>query len=206
MQKQMISIGLVLLVLLLGAAAWSFSSKPVGRFVESKSSQSEMEVDTNLPSIVVASGCFWGTEFFLQKLEGVKTTTVGYIGGHVENPTYEQVCGKKTGHYEACLVEFDPSQVSVEQVLRVFFETHDPTQENGQGPDIGPQYRSGIFYANDGQKAVSEKLIGLLEAKGYRVATVLLPRTKFYPAEKYHQDYYDHKGSVPYCHGYRKLF
>ena len=202
----MISIGLVLLVLLLGAAAWSFSSKPVGRFVESKSSESEMELDTNLQSIVVASGCFWGTEFFLQKLEGVKTTTVGYIGGYVENPTYEQVCGKKTGHYEACLVEFDPSQVSVEQVLRVFFETHDPTQENGQGPDIGPQYRSGIFYANDGQKAVSEKLIGLLEAKGYRVATVLLPRTKFYPAEEYHQDYYDNKGGTPYCHAPRKLF
>lgn len=165
-----------------------------------------MDPNTPLESVVVASGCFWGTEYFLQKLEGVKSTTVGYIGGHVENPTYEEVCSKKTGHYEACLVEFDPTQVSLEKVLRVFFETHDPTQTNGQGPDIGPQYRSGIFYANEDQKKTAERLIGLLEAKGYKVATDLLPRTKFYPAEEYHQDYYDHKGSTPYCHGYRELF
>ena len=159
-----------------------------------------------MTSFVLGGGCFWCLDSTYMQFKGVEDVEVGYMGGLQPNPTYEQVCGKKTGHYEACLVEFDPSQVSVEQVLRVFFETHDPTQENGQGPDIGPQYRSGIFYANDGQKAVSEKLIGLREAKGYRVATVLLPRTKFYPAEEYHQDYYDHKGSVPYCHGYRKLF
>ena len=195
---------LVLAAVALFAFNWSRNSTP--KFVDTSKTIEPMDPNTPLESVVVASGCFWGTEYFLQKLEGVKSTTVGYIGGHVENPTYEEVCSKKTGHYEACLVEFDPKQVSLEKVLRVFFETHDPTQSNGQGPDIGPQYRSGIFYANEDQKKTAERLIGLLEAKGYKVATVLLPRTKFYPAEGYHQDYYDHKGSTPYCHGYRKLF
>lgn len=195
---------LVLAAVGLFAFGWSRNSTP--KFVDTSKTSEAMDAHTPLESVVVASGCFWGTEYFLQKLEGVKSTTVGYIGGHVENPTYEQVCSKKTGHYEACLVEFDPTQVSLEKVLRVFFETHDPTQTNGQGPDIGPQYRSGIFYANEDQKKTAERLIGLLEAKGYKVATALLPRTKFYPAEGYHQDYYDHKGSTPYCHGYRELF
>ena len=155
---------------------------------------------------IFASGCFWGTEYFLQKVDGVISTTVGYTGGTVKNPSYREVCSKVTGHYEAVEVVYDPELVSYEALARVFFETHDPTQTNGQGPDIGPQYRSAIFYVDDEQKAVGEKLIGLLENKGLRVATQLIPEATFYNAEDYHQDYYDNKGGTPYCHGYRKLF
>ena len=157
-------------------------------------------------TLILASGCFWGTEYFLKRIDGVLSTTVGYTGGHVENPSYEQVCGKRTGHYEACLVEFDPKRTTAEEVLRTFFETHDPTQANGQGPDIGPQYRSAVFYQNDAQRDLTQSLIGLLTAKGLKVATEVLPAQAFYSAEGYHQDYYDLKGGTPYCHGYRKLF
>lgn len=157
-------------------------------------------------TLILASGCFWGTEYFLKRIDGVLSTTVGYTGGHVENPSYEQVCGKKTGHYEACLVEYDPKRTTAEEVLRTFFETHDPTQANGQGPDIGPQYRSAVFYQNDAQRDLTQSLIGLLTVKGLDVATEVLPAQAFYSAEGYHQDYYDIKGGTPYCHGYRKLF
>ncbi len=157
-------------------------------------------------TLILASGCFWGTEYFLKRIDGVLSTTVGYTGGHVENPSYEQVCGKRTGHYEACLVEYDPKRTTAEEVLRTFFETHDPTQANGQGPDIGPQYRSAVFYQNDAQRDLTQTLIGLLTAKGLKVATEVLPAQAFYSAEGYHQDYYDIKGGTPYCHGYRKLF
>jgi peptide methionine sulfoxide reductase msrA/msrB len=157
-------------------------------------------------TLILASGCFWGTEYFLKRIDGVLSTTVGYTGGNVENPSYEQVCGKKTGHYEACLVEYDPKRTTAEEVLRTFFETHDPTQANGQGPDIGPQYRSAVFYQNDAQRDLTQSLIGLLTAKGLDVATEVLPAQAFYSAEGYHQDYYDIKGGTPYCHGYRKLF
>lgn len=155
---------------------------------------------------IFASGCFWGTEYFMQRIPGVISTTVGYTGGHVDNPTYAQVCTKTTGHYEAVLVEYDPSQTDYETVAKMFFETHDPTQENGQGPDIGPQYRSAIFYGNASQKEIAEKLIAQLEDKGLQIATKVLPEAVFWPAEDYHQDYYNHKGDLPYCHGYRKLF
>jgi len=161
---------------------------------------------TKYKTAVFASGCFWGTEFFLQKTEGVISTTVGYTGGHVDNPTYEQVCGKKTGHYEAVEVVYDPAVISYEQLSRIFFETHDPTQANGQGPDIGPQYRSAIFVADDAERAIAEKLIAVLEAKGNDIATVVLPAATFWPAELYHQDYYDNKGGTPYCHAYTKRF
>ena len=157
-------------------------------------------------TLILASGCFWGTEYFLKRIDGVLSTTVGYTGGHVENPSYEQVCGKRTGHYEDCLVEFDPKRTTAEEVLRTFFETHDPTQANGQGPDIGPQYRSAVFYQNEAQRDLTQSLIGLLTAKGLKVATEVLPAQAFYSAEGYHQDYYDMKGGTPYCHGYRKLF
>lgn len=157
-------------------------------------------------TLILASGCFWGTEYFLKRIDGVLSTTVGYTGGHVENPSYEQVCGKRTGHYEACLVEYDPKRTTAEEVLRTFFETHDPTQANGQGPDIGPQYRSAVFCQNDAQRDLTQSLIALLTAKGLKVATEVLPAQAFYSAEGYHQDYYDAKGGTPYCHGYRKLF
>lgn len=155
---------------------------------------------------ILASGCFWGVEYHLQKIPGVIETTVGYTGGHKDKPTYKEVCTGTTGHAEAVEVVFDPEKVSFETICKVFFETHDPTQVDGQGPDIGDQYRSEIFYVNDNQKVVSEKLIGILRDKGYNVVTKLTPATTFWIAEDYHQDYYDHKGSTPYCHIYKKKF
>lgn len=155
---------------------------------------------------IFASGCFWGTEHMLKRLPGVISTQVGYIGGHIENPTYKQVCSGMTGHAEALEVVFDPSKTSYEELARMFFETHDPTQVDGQGPDIGHQYRSAIFYTNEAQRATAEKLIGVLNGKGLKVATEVTKASTFWPAEDYHQDYYDKTGKQPYCHSYKKLF
>lgn len=153
-----------------------------------------------------AGGCFWGTEYYLQKQEGVISTTVGYMGGTKANPTYEEVCSHTTGHAETVEVVFDPSKVTYETLARLFFEIHDPTQVNRQGPDIGDQYRSEVFYTNDQQKAIAEKLIGILKQKGYKVATKVTPASAFWKGEGYHQDYYDHKGGTPYCHVFTKRF
>lgn len=159
-----------------------------------------------METAIFAGGCFWGVEHLLQKQNGVKSVVSGYIGGTVENPTYEQVSSKKTGHTEAVLVEFDPKIVSYETLAKLFFEIHDPTQADGQGPDIGPQYRSEIFYNSQQQKEVAEKLVALLRNKGVNVVTGITPATKFYKAENFHQDYYDRKGTQPYCHVYKKRF
>jgi len=153
-----------------------------------------------------AGGCFWGVEYYFEKEKGVISTQVGYMGGHTENPTYQQVCEGNTGHAETMEVVFDPALTSFETLARLFFEIHDPTQVNRQGPDIGYQYRSAIFYKNDSQKQTAEKLVQLLKDKGYKVATELSPAGTFWVAENYHQDYYMHKGTQPYCHAYQKRF
>ncbi len=155
---------------------------------------------------ILASGCFWGTEFYLGRLPGVLRTTVGYTGGHVDNPTYEQVCGKDTGHLEAVAVDYDPTKISYEALVRFFFETHDFSQEDGQGPDIGPQYKSAIFVQDDRQSRVAESVIATLRAKSLKVATEIKPAAKFWPGEGYHQNYYEGKGASPYCHKYTKIF
>jgi len=153
-----------------------------------------------------ASGCFWGTEYYLQRAAGVISTTVGFSGGHVENPTYKQVCTGRTGHAETVEVLYDPAKTSYEQLARLFFETHDFTQWNRQGPDIGPQYRSAIFYLNDEQKQIAERLVRQLRQMGYDVKTEITPAGKFWVAEDYHQDYYNTTGKTPYCHVYRPIF
>jgi peptide methionine sulfoxide reductase msrA/msrB len=155
---------------------------------------------------IFASGCFWGTEYYFQKAPGVISTTVGYTGGHVDNPTYKQVCTDRTGHAEAVEVIYDPSKTSYEKLAKLFFETHDFTQLNRQGPDIGRQYRSAIFYLDEKQKDVAVKLIEILKKKGFDVKTEVTPAGKFWPAENYHQDYYKNNGKTPYCHIYRKIF
>jgi peptide methionine sulfoxide reductase msrA/msrB len=155
---------------------------------------------------IFASGCFWGTEYYFQKAPGVISTMVGYTGGHVDNPTYKQVCTDRTGHAESVEVIYDPSKTSYEKLAKLFFETHDFTQLNRQGPDIGKQYRSAIFYLDEKQKDVAVKLIEVLKQKGFDVKTEVTPAGKFWPAENYHQDYYKNNGKTPYCHIYRKIF
>ncbi len=155
---------------------------------------------------IFASGCFWGTEYYLQQAPGVISTTVGYTGGRIENPTYKQVCTDKTGHAEAVEVIYDPSKTSYEQLAKLFFETHDFTQLNRQGPDVGKQYRSAIFYLDEKQKETALMLVGILKSKGFAVKTEITPAGKFWPAELYHQDYYKNNGKTPYCHIYRKIF
>jgi peptide methionine sulfoxide reductase msrA/msrB len=155
---------------------------------------------------IFAGGCFWGVEYYMKKIKGVISTEVGYTGGKTDHPTYKEVCAGNTGHYEAIEVVFDPGQASYETVARMFFETHDPTEWNHQGPDWGEQYRSAVFYRNDEQKSVTEKLIRELKDKGFKVVTEVIPAKTFWKAEDYHQDYYDHKGEKPYCHGYVKRF
>ena len=159
-----------------------------------------------METAIFAGGCFWGVEYYMQKSKGVKTVVSGYIGGHKENPTYKEVCDGTTGHYEAVEILFDPAQTNYETLLRLFFEIHDPTHWNHQGPDYGEQYRSAVFYQNEEQKQIAEKLIKILKDKGYKVVTEIKPATTFWTAEEYHQDYYEHKGSTPYCHGYVKRF
>ncbi|HNQ83673.1 MAG TPA: bifunctional methionine sulfoxide reductase B/A protein [Bacteroidales bacterium] len=155
---------------------------------------------------IFAGGCFWGVEYYMQKKPGVISVVSGYIGGHKDNPTYQEVCTGTTGHAEAVEITFDPSKVSYEELARLFFEIHDPTQVNRQGPDVGAQYRSEIFYLDENQKIITENLIGILKNKGFKVATKVTKATTFWPAENYHQDYYDNKGTLPYCHGYTKRF
>jgi len=155
---------------------------------------------------IFASGCFWGTEYHLSKVDGVISTTVGYTGGTKDEPTHKEVCTGTTGHAEATEVIYDPLKVSYEELAKLFFETHDPSQVNRQGPDIGTQYRSSIFYINDEQKMVAERLITTLNSKGLNVATEVTKASTFWKAEDYHQDYYDHKGTTPYCHIYTNLF
>jgi peptide methionine sulfoxide reductase msrA/msrB len=153
-----------------------------------------------------AGGCFWGTEHLLQQAPGVIATRVGYMGGSMQKPTYRDVCEHGTGHAEAVEVEFDPSKTNFETLAKLFFEIHDPTQVDRQGPDVGDQYRSEVFFVDDSQKATTEKLIGILKGKGLKIATKLSKADTFWPAEDHHQDYYTKTGKEPYCHIYTKRF
>jgi len=153
-----------------------------------------------------AGGCFWGVEHLLQQEAGVHTVESGYMGGTVDNPTYEQVCTGSTRHAEVVKVVFDPGKITYEHLARLFFEIHDPTQVDRQGPDMGNQYRSAVFYVSDAQRKTAEKLVTLLQKKGLDVVTVIEPAATFWPAEDYHQDYYVKTGKTPYCHVRVKRF
>ena len=153
-----------------------------------------------------AGGCFWGVEHLFQSKNGVLNAVSGYMGGSLDNPTYQDVLTGTTGHLEAVEITYDPDIVSFEELTRFFFEIHDPTQANGQGPDLGAQYLSAVFYNTDEEKRISQKLIDLLKDKGYSVVTKLLSAEVFWMAEDYHQDYYVKKNQQPYCHIYKKKF
>lgn len=144
-----------------------------------------------------AAGCFWGVEAAFRQVKGVVSTTVGYTGGNHKNPTYEDVCSDKTGHAEAVQVEYDPSKVSYEDLLKIFWENHDPTTLNRQGPDVGSQYRSAIFYHTPQQKAAAAASKEQLEKRGVfkrLIVTQILPAADFYRAEDYHQQYLEKRG------------
>ena len=159
-----------------------------------------------LPSVEVATfanGCFWCTEAIFEELEGVIRATSGYTGGEVVNPTYKEVCGGQTGHAECLQITYDPAKISFDELLAVFWETHDPTTLNRQGADAGTQYRSGIFYHNQEQKEKAEKYKAALDKSGAfnkPIVTEITAFTKFYPAEDYHQQYFENNENAnPYC-------
>jgi peptide-methionine (S)-S-oxide reductase len=148
------------------------------------------------------AGCFWCVEAVFQELEGVEKVVSGYSGGHVENPTYQQVCTTNTGHAEVCQIQYDPGKIGFEQLLEVFWKTHDPTTRNRQGNDVGPQYRSVIFYHDPAQKRLAESYKEKLAAAGIwskPIVTEIVPFTKFWPAEDYHQNYYSNNPTQGYC-------
>jgi peptide methionine sulfoxide reductase msrA/msrB len=182
-----------------------FTSKNIRHCVNSLSLNFKSKKE-NFKKAYFAAGCFWGVEFFFQKQTGVLEVVSGYMGGDIENPTYKIVCSGFSGHLEVVEVIFDESIVSYETLAKLFFEIHDFTQTNGQGPDIGTQYLSAIFYCDENQKNIAEELIEQLKKKAYKVATTLRPKVKFYKAESYHQNYYNKSGKTPYCHSYRKVF
>lgn len=155
---------------------------------------------------IFAAGCFWGVEYYFKKLPGVLKTEVGYTGGTKSEPGYKEVCSGDTGHVEAIRVLYDPDKISYEQITKYFFEIHDPTQSNGQGPDIGSQYLSEIFYYDESQQKIAQQLKAELENKGLSIATKILPVSIFWRAENYHQDYYKRTEKEPYCHHHVKRF
>ena len=183
-----------------------FTNKNTRHCVNSISLKFVPKSDQTFEKVYFASGCFWGTEYFFMKAPGVVKTSVGFMGGQKDNPTYKEVSTGNTGHLEVTEVEFDPSKSTYGDLVRLFFETHDFTQTNGQGPDIGSQYLSCIFYNSQEEKAIAQKYMDILTGKGYRVATMLKPASKYWEAENYHQQYYEYKGSTPYCHSYKKIF
>jgi len=160
----------------------------------------------NIAKAYFAGGCFWGVEYFFEHKEGVISAVSGYMGGTLKNPSYQDVSYRNTGHLEVVEVTYDVKKVSYENLAKFFFEIHDPTQEMGQGPDIGGQYLSVVFYENNNEKEIVHELIDILINKGYNIATKVLPVDTFWKAEQYHQDYYDKNGQHPYCHVYQKKF
>lgn len=156
--------------------------------------------------VIVAGGCFWGVEHLLKSIPGVILTECGYTGGHLPNPSYQDVCHSNSGHLEAVRVLYDIKITESSKIYQYFFEIHDPSQFFGQGPDIGPQYRSAIFYYDDIQKNQANKLIHILKKKGMKIATELKPVSVFWSAEEYHQNYYEKHHKTPYCHRYTQRF
>lgn len=160
----------------------------------------------NIKEAIFAGGCFWGTEYHMKRQKGVISVESGFSGGTVENPTYKEVKTGKTGHAEVVKILYNADETDYEILLKYFMEVHDPTQLNYQGEDEGTQYRSEVFYENEEEKLIAEKVIQLLKDKGYDVVTLVTEKAPYYPAEDYHQNYYDNIGKEPSCHFFTKRF
>lgn len=169
---------------------------------EKTSKEGKQMNEAGLEKATFGSGCFWCTEAIFENLNGVTSVVSGYAGGHVDNPTYEEVCTGTTGHAEVTQITYDPKIITYDELLEVFWKTHDPTTLNRQGNDVGPQYRSVIFYHNEEQKALAEKYKDELNKSGAwdnPIVTEITAYTNFYPAEKYHQNYYENNPNQGYC-------
>jgi peptide-methionine (S)-S-oxide reductase len=202
--REALRAALVLTIVAAGAAA---AAEPARKVIGMKStsasgSPESAQVASTRQQAVLGAGCFWCIEAVFQRIPGVVSVEPGYAGGHVANPTYKQVCGGKTGHAEVARIEFDPGQVSFAQLLEIFWKSHDPTTLNRQGADVGDQYRSVIFYADEDQRWIAEESRREAQASGAfksRIVTLIEPLRDFYPAENYHQDYYERNRNAPYC-------
>ena len=206
-------------ILLSGAAIMAGCSSPTAKSTQTPSDiatetestetkkpmelpQTEVKAPEGKEIATLANGCFWCTEAIFQDVKGVEKVVSGFTGGHVVKPSYEEVCGKRTGHAEALQVTFDPKIVTFKQLLEIFFTTHDPTTPNRQGNDSGPQYRSGVFYHSPEQKKIAEETIKEFDAKKLYdnpIVTEVTEFANFYSAEAYHQGYYNNNGFQPYC-------
>ncbi|MHC4289563.1 MAG: peptide-methionine (S)-S-oxide reductase MsrA [Planctomycetota bacterium] len=171
-----------------------------------KTDQAQEQTPESSPQYLTATfagGCFWGTEYVFQQVPGVKATRVGFMGGRTQNPSYKEICYADTNHAEVVQLVYDPQTISYEKLVKVFFKTHDPTTLNRQGPDVGTQYRSAIFYHNDEQKETAEKVKAAFDASGeFRrpIVTEIAPADTFWKAENYHQDYFKKNPNHPACH------
>ena len=169
----------------------------------SKAENEGSQLPQKVQTATFAGGCFWGTEYVFQQVPGVESTAVGFMGGRVDNPTYKQICYTDTNHAEVVQLRYDPDQISYEKLVKVFFKTHDPTTRNRQGPDVGTQYRSAIFYHDESQKETAEKLKSAFDTSGEfkkSIVTELTPAREFWKAEDYHQDYFKKNPNHPACH------
>lgn len=192
MRKQQIFV--IVLLLAFGA------SEAIGNGKE-KENMNTAE-NNKLELATFGAGCFWCVEAIFQRIEGVEKVVSGYSGGHVKNPSYKEVCQGTTGHAEVCQLSFDPDVVSYEELLEVFWQTHDPTTLNRQGNDVGTQYRSAVFYHNDRQKELAKKYKTELDNADIfedKIVTEIVPYTEMFVAEDYHQNYFNQNGSQPYC-------
>jgi peptide-methionine (S)-S-oxide reductase len=195
-------LGLVAIPLAAGALFAVSAAEKKERDQAANASQEQTEGEATMEKATFAAGCFWGVEATFRQLKGVQSTQVGYTGGKADNPTYKQVCTDLTGHAEAVEVTYDPDQVSYEKLLDVFWNAHDPTTANRQGPDVGSQYRSAIFYHSPEQKAAAEASKEALDkagSLGRPIVTEIVPATDFWRAEEYHQQYLEKRG-LANCH------
>jgi peptide-methionine (S)-S-oxide reductase len=188
--------------LIIGATLFSCAQKQNAKKNISKDMTTTTNGSTNTDTATFGTGCFWCTEAIFQQLDGVIKSTSGYSGGHVADPSYKEVCTGNTGHAEVIQIVYDPAKISYDELLEVFWQTHDPTTLNRQGNDVGTQYRSVVFYHNAEQKEKAQKYKAELDKSGAfdnPIVTEISPFTNFYAAENYHQDYYNQNGSQPYC-------